>query len=104
MSSYIVLTAARLGASRAVIIRMIATVLIDALVGTVPIVGDVFDLAYKANTRNVRLLEEFSVDPRRVARSSAGWVALTFLIVAALLAAILAIVAVLLVAAGRALQ
>jgi hypothetical protein len=38
--------------------RMAANVLIDLAVGTIPLVGDVFDAGFKANTRNLKLLSE----------------------------------------------
>ena len=39
--------------------RMVANVLIDVGAGTVPFLGDLFDVAYKANTRNVKLLQPY---------------------------------------------
>ena len=38
---------------------MMANVLLDVAVGTIPIVGDLFDVGFKANTRNVKLLEPY---------------------------------------------
>lgn len=58
ISSYIVLQAARLGASQQVITRMITNVVLEAAIGSIPIVGDIFDATFKANLRNVRLLNE----------------------------------------------
>ncbi|MBM3778005.1 MAG: DUF4112 domain-containing protein [Acidimicrobiia bacterium] len=49
--------AGRMGVPRVVQLRMVINVAIDALLGTVPVVGDLFDFAWKANLRNVRLLE-----------------------------------------------
>jgi hypothetical protein len=43
---------------RAVAARMAANVLLDVLVGVIPFVGDAFDVAFKANTRNLRLLTQ----------------------------------------------
>lgn len=56
VSAYIVFEARRLGATRKQLAMMTANVLIDSLVGTVPILGDVFDFAFKANVRNLRIL------------------------------------------------
>lgn len=47
----------RLGASRLTLLRMLANVAVDYAVGSVPLAGDLFDAAWKANERNVRLLE-----------------------------------------------
>ena len=57
LSGYIVLTAARHGAPTPVIARMLGNVLLDTLIGTVPLLGDLFDVAYKSNVRNVALLD-----------------------------------------------
>lgn len=57
LAGYMVLLAGRAGASTTTIVRMIANVAIDAVGGTVPLLGDAFDVAFKANTRNLALLE-----------------------------------------------
>lgn len=74
LSSYIVLQAMRLGAPREVLLRMVGNVGLEALVGSVPFVGDVFDAAWKANVRNVRLLEDHLAAPRSTRRASRAWV------------------------------
>ena len=63
LSSYIVAQAYRLGASRAVMLHMAGNVLLEALVGLVPVLGDLFDFAWKANRRNVDLLERQLQNP-----------------------------------------
>lgn len=70
LSGYIVLTAARLGAPKAVIGRMLLNVLVDTAVGAIPVLGDLFDVAYKANMKNVALLEQYSAEPVAVKRQS----------------------------------
>jgi len=70
VSAWIVFGAARLGASRATLARMAGNVAIETVVGAVPILGDLFDLAFKANVRNLRLLERHADDPGRVTRQS----------------------------------
>ncbi|KON81721.1 DUF4112 domain-containing protein [Azoarcus sp. PA01] len=76
LSGYIVREAARLGVPRGVLLRMIGNVAIEGLVGLVPILGDVFDAAWKANQRNVQLLERHFDDPVASTRSSRRLVAL----------------------------
>ena len=56
ISSYIVMEAWRLGAPAPIVMRMIANLVVDTAVGSVPIAGDLFDMAWKANKRNVNLL------------------------------------------------
>ena len=62
-SGYIILQASRLGAPRSVVSRMIANVALDTLVGWVPILGDLFDVAWKSNLRNMALLESHLGQP-----------------------------------------
>ncbi|MEX1184709.1 MAG: DUF4112 domain-containing protein [Gemmatimonadota bacterium] len=63
LSGYIILAATRLGAPPSVIARMGANVIIDATVGTVPLLGDLFDAGWKANRRNAHLLEQYVAAP-----------------------------------------
>ena len=58
LSAYIILRAAQMGASWTTLLRMTGNVLIDGFVGLIPILGDLFDFAWKANLRNMVLLEE----------------------------------------------
>lgn len=57
VSLYIVHQARALGAPNALLTRMLANVAIEVVGGSVPIVGDLFDMAFKANLRNLSLLE-----------------------------------------------
>src|SRR5690554_6634427 len=52
---YPIYLAHRNGVRRSVLARMAGNVAIDWLVGAVPILGDIFDVAYKANLRNLKL-------------------------------------------------
>jgi hypothetical protein len=70
LSGYIVLEAARADIPTSTLVRMLANVGIDTLVGAIPALGDVFDAAWKANIRNVRLLEAWMERPHQVERSS----------------------------------
>jgi hypothetical protein len=84
-SGLIILQAARAGAPTAVLGRMLGNLLVDVVLGAVPILGDVFDVAWRANTRNVRLLESWRERPATTKRASA-------LAVGAILIALLAII------------
>jgi len=57
VSLYVVLEAVNLGASTGLVARMLINVAIDATIGSIPLLGTVFDAAWKANRRNVRLVE-----------------------------------------------
>lgn len=65
---YPVAEALRLGAPRGVIARMLANVGVDWLVGSVPLAGDLFDVAFRANVRNAKLLRAW-FDAERVVRT-----------------------------------
>jgi len=63
LSSWILLQAARLGAPRRLLARMGANVALETLVGAVPLAGDLFDVAFEANRRNVSLLRAALAPP-----------------------------------------
>lgn len=51
--------AAKHGASRKLLILMALNVLLDTLIGTIPVIGQIFDFFFKANNRNARLLQKY---------------------------------------------
>lgn len=57
VSMWLIREARRLGAPRWLIARMLWNVAVDVSVGTVPLVGDMFDVAWKANRKNMELLK-----------------------------------------------
>jgi hypothetical protein len=69
LAGWILVEAVRLGASRATLVRMAGNVALDAILGAVPIIGDIFDFAWKANLRNVTLLKRHLMDPPRARRA-----------------------------------
>jgi hypothetical protein len=58
ISLFALMEAVRLGAPGHLLTRMIANVAIDTGLGAIPIAGDIFDLLFKSNTRNLKLLLE----------------------------------------------
>lgn len=91
MSGYIVREAARIGVPRTVLTRMVMNVVVDGLLGMFPLLGDIFDAAYKANLRNVQLLNAYFDNPVKAARSSRLYVGIlaTVLIAFVLLMSVL---------------
>ena len=65
LSGYLVWRASQLGVPRATLARMLGNVAFETVIGAVPVLGDAFDFAFKANNRNVRLLERALADRRR---------------------------------------
>jgi len=70
MSSLILAEANRLGAPRSVLWRMAGNVGIEGVVGMVPFAGDVLDAVFKANQRNVKLLDAWYQNPGKTERAS----------------------------------
>ncbi|MEN9519219.1 MAG: hypothetical protein RLZZ381_1807 [Cyanobacteriota bacterium] len=58
LSAYIIVEAAQMGLPRQVIGQMVANLLLDSVIGIVPVLGDLFDLGWKANVRNIALLNQ----------------------------------------------
>jgi hypothetical protein len=76
LASWILVEAVRLGASRATLLRIAGNVALDAGLGAVPLLGDIVDFAWKANLRNVALLERHLAAPDRAQRADGWFVAL----------------------------
>ena len=72
ISSYLIWEARQLGVSRLVIGRMIANTAIDTVVGIVPFVGDAFDIAFRANRKNVMLLKAHLAKHGHIRRDAAS--------------------------------
>lgn len=62
VSFYLVFRAAGLGAPSTLIWRMVANVVLDIIVGSIPVLGTVIDVFYRANMRNARLLRRFAME------------------------------------------
>lgn len=93
-SATVIVRAVRLGARGWTLAHMLLTVALDATVGSVPVAGTIFDVVYKANNRNVRLLEEHLRDPAG-ARARARRNVLRSVVVVTVITAVLAVLLVL---------
>ncbi|MDT7950140.1 MAG: DUF4112 domain-containing protein [Acetobacteraceae bacterium] len=60
VSLYLVWEARQLGAPSPLLARMLGNIAVEVGVGSVPILGDVFDMVFKANLRNLDLLERWT--------------------------------------------
>lgn len=85
ISLYIIAGAIRLGASRLTVIRMMGNIGVETVVGAVPVVGDVFDLAFKANSRNMRILHSQQLDPDATHQKSLVGLNIVLIIIAVVL-------------------
>jgi hypothetical protein len=70
LSSVLLWTAHRLGVPRIVQARMLVNVVYDTLVGSVPVIGDLYDFFFRSNRRNLDLLERALAEPERAGRLS----------------------------------
>lgn len=58
LALYPVMEAHRMGATNHLKIKMLLNILIDTAIGSIPIIGDIFDIGFKANLRNAQLIRE----------------------------------------------
>ncbi|AWM86145.1 DUF4112 domain-containing protein [Microvirga sp. 17 mud 1-3] len=72
LASYIVWEAHQLGLPRWKIARMIGNIALDTALGAIPVAGDVFDVFFKANQRNLRIIESHLGIARRGPRHIDG--------------------------------
>ncbi len=70
ISSHILTQAAHMGAPKSVLLKMGFNIATDALLGIIPVVGDVSDFVWKANQRNVELLKDYLEQPERTVTHS----------------------------------
>lgn len=91
ISSLLVVQAARTGVSGKVLLKMTGNVLLDFIVGSIPILGSVFDFMYKANTKNIRLMREYYQEGKHKG-SGVGILIMLVVIFALIIAAIAAVV------------
>ncbi len=89
-SFYLVYEAARLGIPTGVLLRMCGNVVVELLVGEIPLLGDIFDAVWKANARNVRLVElhHHPAQPERSGNTMVCGLVLIFLLILCLMLAI----------------
>lgn len=70
LSSYILVAAARMGVPKKILLRMGFNITLETIIGLIPFVGDAFDMVWKANMRNVQLLDAYQENPGKTTTSS----------------------------------
>lgn len=70
LSAYILGEAARLGAPKSLLLHMLFNIIVESVIGLIPLAGDLFDMTWKANARNVQLLNNYLESPQPTTRSS----------------------------------
>ena len=88
VSLYILRVASRRGVPRITLVRMASNIAVDYVLGSVPVVGDAFDVYWKANLKNVELLRRHTLSTRteKLKARSGDW-----LFVAGLMALLVAL-------------
>ena len=80
-----------MGASRATILRIAGNMVLDAGLGAIPVIGDIFDFAWKANLKNVGLLKRHLASPERAAEADRSSIVLVVCGAAVLVLGLLAL-------------
>lgn len=80
ISGVMVLSMVKHGASRKVIILMIVNILIDSILGSIPLIGDLFDFSFKANRRNLKLLKEHQLEGKHTGSGTGVLVAVAMVL------------------------
>lgn len=74
ISLYFLIQAAMRGGKASVLGRMFLNILMDVIIGSIPVLGDFFDICWKANLRNARILDELQEHPEQTTSESRLWV------------------------------
>ena len=87
ISSMLIYTMYNHGASRKVVVKMMLNAGLDTMIGAIPLVGTVFDVFYRANERNVKLLKEHYMEGKHQG-SGTGLLLIIFLIALVVISAV----------------
>lgn len=82
ISGVLIFYMSKYGASRKLVIMMAGNVILDAVIGSIPILGNIFDFAFKANERNIRLLKEHYQEGKHRGSGKGFLIAIVLIIVA----------------------
>ena len=88
-STYIMYSGIKMGVSSKIVKKMATNLAIEFIIGSIPIIGDIFDALWKANKKNVELIEEATIENQENYR-------LNYLIIASLIVLILSLILVIL--------
>lgn len=88
ISGILIYTMHKHGASRKVVIKMIMNSTLDAVIGAIPLVGTIFDVYYRSNDRNVRLLQEHYFEGKHQGSGKGILIAIAILAILIVVAAV----------------
>lgn len=92
VSLYFLFQAALMGGRGAVLGRMFINILLDVIIGSIPVAGEVFDVYWKANEQNAEILKEIERDPEKTTTESRFWIWAVFVQFVALIIAVLLLI------------
>lgn len=92
ISLYFLIQAAIKGGSSAVLGRMFINILLDVLIGSIPVLGDLFDVYWKANLRNARILDKLKQNSEKTTSESRLWIWLVLILLSIILIGILLLI------------
>ncbi|WP_298612215.1 DUF4112 domain-containing protein [uncultured Thiothrix sp.] len=70
LSTYILYQAVKLKVPKAILARMTLNILLESVIGVIPVLGDLFDFIFKANQRNVDLMRQYVLNPKETTQRS----------------------------------
>ena len=88
ISLSLIYTMYRNGASGKLVARMILNIIIDAAIGSIPVIGAIFDVYYKANNRNVKLLKQYYQEGKHRGTAT-GFLIIVLIVIILILAGLL---------------
>jgi uncharacterized protein DUF4112 len=95
VGSWVILEASRFGIPKVVLGRMVANLVVDLGIGAIPLIGDLYDVAFRSNRRNLDLFRRHALDPGASTRGEeAFFLGLVLLIVGVVVLAVMALGAV----------
>lgn len=89
LSGYIIWRSVRYGLPKIVVARMVFNVALDYVLGSLPVIGDLFDFGFKANQKNLNLVRRHASGQRSPSWSDWVWAAMLLVILAGLIIAVL---------------
>lgn len=88
-SHYIVIRSIKIGCPPVVILRMLLNTYLDFFIGSIPLIGDIFDLYWKANSKNLSLIQDYYESPKKAKSASVLVMIFLTLLVLAILSGLL---------------
>lgn len=92
LSIFFLIEAYRAGAGLSVIMRIFLNILIDIIIGSIPLIGDIFDVAWKANQRNARLIQDLHTVQEQTEKKSRWFMGVIILLLVGIIIGTLALI------------